>query len=80
MSDIAARVKKIVAGYLGADADKVSESASFTEDLGADSLEIMEMVIALEEEFEVEISDGASESILTVGDAVRYIESVRTNQ
>jgi acyl carrier protein len=76
MSDIAVRVKKIIIDNLGVDGDKVSDRASFTEDLSADSLEMMELVVAFEEEFDLAIPDEASDSILTVGDAVRYIERV----
>lgn len=76
MSDIATRVKKIVSDYLGVGEDKVSEGASFIDDLGADSLELMEIVMAFEEQFDVEVRDKASDSLLTVGDAVNYIESV----
>jgi len=74
MSDIADRVKKIVVEHLGVDADKVVESASFIDDLGADSLDTVELVMAFEEEFGVEIPDDAADTILTVGDAVKYIE------
>ncbi|MGN6549307.1 MAG: acyl carrier protein [Pararhizobium sp.] len=74
MSDIADRVKKIVVEHLGVDADKVVESASFIDDLGADSLDTVELVMAFEEEFGVEIPDDAADTILTVGDAIKYIE------
>ena len=74
MSDIAERVKKIVIDHLGVDADKVVDSASFFDDLGADSLDTVELVMAFEEEFGVEIPDDAADSILTVGDAVKFIE------
>ncbi|WP_181701813.1 acyl carrier protein [Chthonobacter albigriseus] len=74
MSDIADRVKKIVIEHLGVDADKVTIEASFIEDLGADSLDTVELVMAFEEEFGVEIPDDAAETILTVGDAVRFLE------
>ena len=73
MSDLAERVKKIVVSHLDADASKVEESASFIDDLGADSLDIVELVMAFEEEFDVEIPDDAAESIQTVGDAVKFI-------
>ena len=73
MSDIAARVKKIVIEHLGVDADKVVESANFIDDLGADSLDTVELVMAFEEEFGVEIPDDAAETIRTVGDAVAFI-------
>lgn len=74
MSDIAERVKKIVVEHLGVDADKVSENANFIEDLGADSLDTVELVMAFEEEFGVEIPDDAAETILTVGHAIKFIE------
>lgn len=77
MSDIAERVKKIVIDHLGVDADKVVESASFIDDLGADSLDTVELVMAFEEEFGVEIPDDAADSILTVGDAVKFIEKAQ---
>ena len=75
MSDIAERVKKIVVDHLGVEADKVGEKASFIDDLGADSLDTVELVMAFEEEFGIEIPDDAAESIQTVGDAVKYISA-----
>ena len=77
MSDIAERVKKIVIDHLGVDSEKVVESASFIDDLGADSLDTVELVMAFEEEFGVEIPDDAADSILTVGDAVKFIEKAQ---
>ncbi|MGQ0742258.1 MAG: acyl carrier protein [Alphaproteobacteria bacterium] len=77
MSDIAERVKKIVVEHLNVDAEKVSENASFIEDLGADSLDTVELVMAFEEEFGIEIPDDAAESIVTVGDAVKFIEKAQ---
>ena len=74
MSDIGERVKKIVVEHLGIEAEKVSETASFIDDLGADSLDTVELVMAFEEEFGVEIPDDAAETILTVGDAIKFIE------
>ena len=74
MSDTAERVKKIVVEHLNVDADKVTDTASFIEDLGADSLDTVELVMAFEEEFGIEIRDDAAESIVTVGDAVKYID------
>ena len=74
MSDIAERVKKIVVEHLGVDEDKVVTSASFIDDLGADSLDTVELVMAFEEEFNVEIPDDAAEKIQTVGDAVTFIK------
>lgn len=75
MSDIADRVKKIVVEQLGVDAAKVTDTASFIDDLGADSLDQVELVMAFEEEFNVEIPDDAAEKILTVKDAIDYISS-----
>src|SRR6201996_2332071 len=74
MSDTAERVKKIVVDHLNVDADKVVDNASFIEDLGADSLDTVELVMAFEEEFGCEIPDDAAETILTVGDAVKFLE------
>src|ERR1041384_7421557 len=74
MSDIAERVKKIVVEHLGVEADKVTENANFIDDLGADSLDTVELVMAFEEEFNVEIPDDAAETIVTVGDAIRFLE------
>ena len=73
MSDIEERVKKIVIDHLSVEEDKISEGASFIDDLGADSLDTVELVMAFEEEFGVEIPDDAAESIQTFGDAVKYI-------
>lgn len=73
MSDIAERVKKIVSEHLGVEEDKVVESASFIDDLGADSLDTVELTMSFEEEFGVEIPDDAAETIQTVGDAVKFI-------
>ena len=74
MSEVADRVKKIVVEHLGVDEDKVLEGASFIDDLGADSLDTVELVMAFEEEFECEIPDDAAEKILTVKDAISFIE------
>jgi acyl carrier protein len=74
MSDVAERIKKIVVEHLDVDAAKVTESASFIDDLGADSLDNVELVMAFEEEFGVEIPDDAAETIQTVGDAVKFVE------
>ena len=75
MSDTADRVKKIVVEHLGVEAEKVTEDASFIDDLGADSLDIVELVMAFEEEFAIEIPDDAAEKIQTVGDAISFITS-----
>ncbi len=74
MSDVADRVKKIVVEHLGVEPEKVTEDASFIDDLGADSLDTVELVMAFEEEFGVEIPDDAAEKILTVKDAITYID------
>ena len=74
MSETAERVKKIVVEHLGVEGDKVTEEASFIDDLGADSLDIVELVMAFEEEFGLEIPDEDAEKITTVGDAIRYIK------
>ena len=74
MSDIMDRVKKMVVEHLDADEAKVTKEASFVDDLGADSLDTVELVMAFEEEFDIEIPDDAAEHIQTVGDAVSYIE------
>ncbi len=75
MSETAERVKKIVVEHLGVENEKVTEEASFIDDLGADSLDIVELVMAFEEEFGVEIPDDAAEKITTVKDAIDYIEA-----
>ena len=72
--DVSSKVKKIVADHLDMDEVKVTEESSFIDDLGADSLDTVELVMAFEEEFGSEISDSEAEKILTVGDAVKFIE------
>ncbi len=74
MSDIADKVKKIVVEHLGVDEAKVTPEASFIDDLGADSLDTVELVMAFEEEFNCEIPDEAAEKILTIQDAINYIQ------
>jgi len=74
MSDIGERVKKIVVEHLGVEPDKVTDQASFIDDLGADSLDTVELVMAFEEEFGCEIPDEAAEKIVTVKDAIQFIE------
>ena len=74
MSDIAERVKKIVVEHLSVEEDKVTENASLIDDLGADSLDTVELVMAFEEEFGIEIPDDAADHIQTVGDAVKFLE------
>jgi acyl carrier protein len=75
MSDVTERVKKIVVEHLGVDEAKVTENAGFIDDLGGDSLDAAELVIALEDEFGCEIPDDAAQKIATVKDAVSFIES-----
>jgi len=74
MADIEARVKDIIINELGVEAEKVTSDASFVEDLGADSLDTVELVMAFEEEFGIEIPDEDAEKMQTVGDAVEYIK------
>ena len=74
MSEIGERVKKIVVEHLGVEPEKVVDAASFIDDLGADSLDTVELVMAFEEEFGCEIPDDAAETILTVGDATKFLE------
>ena len=73
--DVSSKVKKMVADHLGVDELKVTEEANFIDDLGADSLDTVELVMAFEEEFGSEISDSEAEKILTVSDAIKFIES-----
>ena len=73
--DIAKKVKEIIAEQLDVSEDKVKEEASFMDDLGADSLDIIELIMRFEEEFDIEISDEDAESIATVGEAVKYVQA-----
>ena len=73
--DVSSKIKKMVADHLGIEESKVNDEANFIDDLGADSLDTVELVMAFEEEFGSEISDSDAEKILTVGDAVKYIEN-----
>jgi acyl carrier protein len=73
MSDIASRVKAIIVDKLGVDENEVTENASFTSDLGADSLDTVELIMEFEKEFNIAIPDDQAETIVTVGDAVKYI-------
>ena len=73
--DVSNKVKKMVADHLGVEVSKVVDEASFIDDLGADSLDTVELVMAFEEEFGSEISDSEAEKILTVGDAIKFIEN-----
>jgi acyl carrier protein len=74
MADTEAKVKEIIINELGVEADKVTNEASFVEDLGADSLDTVELVMAFEEEFGIEIPDEDAEQLQTVGDAVKYLK------
>ena len=74
MTDVAQKVKDIVVEHLGVEKEKVTESASFIDDLGADSLDTVELGMAFEEEFDCEIPDDIAEKILTISDAIKYIE------
>jgi acyl carrier protein len=78
MADIDARVKDIIINELGVEAEKVTPDASFVEDLGADSLDTVELVMAFEEEFGIEIPDEDAEKMQTVGDAIEYIKGQQT--
>ena len=73
--DVKSKIKKIVADHLGIEEEKVTEEASFIDDLGADSLDTVELVMAFEEEFEIEIPDDAAEKIQTIKDAIDFIEA-----
>jgi len=73
--DLFERIKEIIVDQIGVDEDTVTEEAKFIDDLGADSLDIVELVMALEEEFDLEIPDEDAEKIVTVGDAVEYIKA-----
>ena len=75
--DTTTAVRKIVVDHLGVEEDEVKETASFIDDLGADSLDTVELVMAFEEDFEIEIPDSAASEMITVGDAVKYIDTVR---
>ena len=73
--DISNRVKKIIVNHLGVSGDKIQDNSKFIEDLGADSLDTVELVMAFEEKFGIEIPDDATETILSVQDAINYIQS-----
>ena len=75
MSEVANQVKQIVVDHLGIDESKVTSEAKFIDDLGADSLDTVELVMAFEEAFDVEIPDEKAETILTVGDAIAHLEA-----
>jgi len=74
MSDIASRVKGIIVDKLGVDENEVSPEASFTNDLGADSLDTVELIMEFEKDFDISIPDEEAEKIATVGDAISYVE------
>ena len=74
MSDIATKVKNIIVEKLGVEENEVTPEASFTNDLGADSLDTVELIMEFEKEFNIAIPDGQAEKIATVGDAIKYIE------
>lgn len=80
MSEIAEKVKSIVAEQLGVKAEEVKDDAKFIDDLGADSLDTVELVMALEEEFGAEIPDEDAEKLTTVGDAIKYVEEKAAQQ
>ena len=75
IKDVSGKVKKMVADHLGVEVAKITDEANFIDDLGADSLDTVELVMAFEEEFGSEISDSEAEKILTVGDAIKFIET-----
>jgi|TARA_B100000780_G_C21101273_1_gene444407 acyl carrier protein len=76
MSDIASKVKAIIVDKLGVDESEVTNDASFTNDLGADSLDTVELIMEFEKEFDIQIPDDQAESIGTVGSAIEYIEKI----
>ena len=80
MSDIAAKVKEIIVNKLGVDESEVTDDASFTNDLGADSLDTVELIMEFEKEFDLAIPDDQAEKIATVGEAVKYIEEGLKNK
>lgn len=80
MANIAEDVKAIIVEKLGVDASEVTEPASFTNDLGADSLDIVELIMDFEKKFDVEIDDNDADKIATVGDAIKYIEQIVNNR
>jgi len=75
MSEVGDKIRKIIVDHLGVEVSKVVDEASFIDDLGADSLDTVELVMAFEEEFGAEISDSEAEKILTVGDAIKFVEN-----
>ena len=77
MSDIAEKVKAIIVDNLGVDVSEVVNEASFTNDLGADSLDTVELIMEFEKEFDIQIPDDKAEAIATVGDAIAFIEEIK---
>ena len=80
MSDIEQKVKEIIAEELGVEMDRLSDSASFMEDLGADSLDTVELVMAFEKEFDIEIPDEEAEKLRTVGDAMTFLRTQQASE
>ena len=78
MADVAQKVRSIIAEQLGVKIEEVTDTASFVDDLGADSLDTVELVMALEEEFGIEIPDEEAEKMTSVGEAIRYVETKAT--
>ncbi|MBT5858238.1 MAG: acyl carrier protein [Flavobacteriales bacterium] len=76
MSDVTTKVKAIIVDKLGVDEEEVTPTASFTDDLGADSLDTVELIMEFEKEFDIQIPDDKAEKIATVGDAITFIEAV----
>ncbi|MAJ97808.1 MAG: acyl carrier protein [Flavobacteriales bacterium TMED288] len=77
MSDISSKVKAIIVEKLGVDESEVTDEASFTDDLGADSLDTVELIMEFEKEFDMQIPDDEAESMKTVGEAIKYIENLK---
>lgn len=80
MSEVASKVKEIIVDLLGVEEAKVTENASFTTDLGADSLETVDLIMKLEQEFDIEIPEEQANTIATVGDAINYVEAAVANK
>ena len=78
--EVASKVKEIIVDLLGVEAAKVTESASFTTDLGADSLETVDLIMKLEQEFDIEIPEEQANNISTVGDAIKFVEDAVANK
>ena len=80
MSEVASKVKEFIVDLLGVEEAKVTENASFTTDLGADSLETVDLIMKLEQEFDIEIPEEQANTIATVGDAIKYVEAAVANK